>query len=152
MGDICRSPTAEAIFRKKLGQAGLLDRVAVDPAGTGNWRVGKAPDACSILDGARRGYDLSTLRARQVTSEDFRQFDLILAMDQKNMAFLSMYQPEDAHAEVALLLARYGLQPEEVPDPYFGEFNGFVTVIDLLEVACDQLVHEVRRQLESCSA
>ncbi|WP_286790315.1 MULTISPECIES: low molecular weight protein-tyrosine-phosphatase [unclassified Pseudomonas] len=148
MGNICRSPTAEAIFRDKLAKAGLFDRIVVDSAGTGDWHVGKAPDPRSIQEGAKRGYDLSGLRARQITAEDFRSFDLILAMDHENMAFLSRLRPSNASAEVDLLLRRYGLEQDEVPDPYFGGVAGFKHVIDLLEKACEALVHEVRGPLE----
>jgi protein-tyrosine phosphatase len=151
MGNICRSPTAEAIFRDKLAKAGLLEKVFVDSAGTGDWHVGKPPDPRSVREGARRGYDLSGLRARQVTPEDFYSFDLILAMDHENIVFLSELRPSNSTAQVDLLLQRYGSQVSEVPDPYFGGDAGFTHVIDLLEKACDELVHEVRRRLESGS-
>src|SRR5690606_13488103 len=85
LGNICRSPTAEGVLRHKLHEAGLVGQVQVDSAGTGDWHVGKAPDARTRVAAQRRGYDLSQLRARQVAAEDFARFDLILAMDESNL-------------------------------------------------------------------
>ncbi len=142
MGNICRSPTAEGILRAKLDAAGLTGAVELDSAGTGDWHVGKAPDARAIQAAAGRGYDIGDLRARQVAEDDFQRFDLILAMDQDNLAWLEQLRP-DAGAVPELFLARQGLAVDEVPDPYYGGAAGFERVLDLLESACDGLVAEV---------
>lgn len=142
MGNICRSPTAEGILRTKLDAAGLAEAVTLDSAGTGDWHVGKAPDSRAIQAAAGRGYDISGLRARQVTTDDFQRFDLILAMDQDNLAWLEQLCP-DQGAVPELFLARQGLAVDEVPDPYYGGAAGFERVLDLLESACDGLVAEV---------
>ena len=142
MGNICRSPTAEGILRAKLDAAGLAEAVELDSAGTGDWHVGKAPDARAIQAAAGRGYDIGDLRARQVAKDDFQRFDLILAMDQDNLAWLEQLRP-GAGAVPGLFLARQGLAVDEVPDPYYGGAAGFERVLDLLESACDGLVAEV---------
>ena len=142
MGNICRSPTAEGILRAKLDAAGLAEAVELDSAGTGDWHVGKAPDARAIQAAAGRGYDIGDLRARQVAKDDFQRFDLILAMDQDNLAWLEQLRPDEG-AVPELFLARQGLAVDEVPDPYYGGAAGFERVLDLLESACDGLVAEV---------
>ncbi|KTT14358.1 protein tyrosine phosphatase [Pseudomonas oryzihabitans] len=142
MGNICRSPTAEGILRNKLAAAGLAEAVELDSAGTGDWHRGKAPDSRAIQAAAGRGYDISGLRARQVTAADFQRFDLILAMDHDNLAWLEQLRPEGG-AVPELFLARQGLAVDEVPDPYYGGAAGFERVLDLLESACDGLVAEV---------
>ncbi len=147
LGNICRSPTAEGVFRRKLQQAGLEQQVEVDSAGTGDWHVGRAPDSRTRLAAQRRGYDLSSLRARQVQPADFQRFDLILAMDHSNLAHLRAARPAAAAAELDLLLRRFDLPVEEVPDPYYGGEDGFETVLDLIEQACEGLLAEVRRRL-----
>ncbi|WP_309762140.1 low molecular weight protein-tyrosine-phosphatase [Pseudomonas oryzihabitans] len=142
MGNICRSPTAEGILRHKLAAAGLAEAVELDSAGTGDWHRGKAPDSRAIQAAASRGYDISDLRARQVTVADFQRFDLILAMDHDNLAWLEPLRSAEGAAP-ELFLARQGLAVDEVPDPYYGGAAGFERVLDLLESACDGLVAEV---------
>lgn len=147
LGNICRSPTAEGVFRHKLREAGLEQRVLTDSAGTGDWHVGKAPDARTRLAARRRGYVLDDLRARQVEAEDFQRFDLILAMDRNNLAELETLRPAMARSDLDLLLRRYQLAPDEVPDPYYGGEAGFEQVLDLIEQACEGLLREVRSRL-----
>lgn len=147
LGNICRSPTAEGVFRQRLEQAGLAEVVTVDSAGTGDWHIGKAPDARSSQAALRRGYDLSCLRARQVVAADFDRFDLILAMDQANLARLQALRPHGRGAELDLFLRRYQLALDEVPDPYYGGVDGFEQVLDLIERASDGLLAEVRGRL-----
>jgi protein-tyrosine phosphatase len=147
MGNICRSPTAEGVFRHRLLQAGLHERVTVDSAGTGDWHVGKAPDGRSSQAALSRGYDLSSLRARQVLSDDFQRFDLILAMDHDNLARLQALRPASGGAELDLYLRRYALALDEVPDPYYGGADGFEQVLDLIEQASDALLAEIRGRL-----
>lgn len=147
LGNICRSPTAEGVLLHKLREADLLDRVQVDSAGTGDWHVGKAADARTRVAAQRRGYDLSQLRARQVAVADFGRFDLILAMDESNLANLRRLRPGNCSAELDLFLRRYELELDEVPDPYYGGEEGFEQVLDLVERACDALIVEIKGRL-----
>jgi protein-tyrosine phosphatase len=142
LGNICRSPTAEGVLRAKLAAAGLGWRVEVASAGTGSWHLGDPPDHRSQRHAERRGYDLSSLRASQVCEDDFHRFDLILAMDENNLADLRRLAPDGAsRAEVRLFAAT------EVPDPYSGGPEGFERVLDLVESACDQWVEDLGRRL-----
>jgi protein-tyrosine phosphatase len=147
LGNICRSPTAEGVFRHKLRAAGLEDRVQVDSAGTGDWHVGKAPDSRTRQAALRCGYDLSAQRARQVEVADFQRFDLILAMDQSNLRNLKAMRPTDARADLDLYLRRFELALDEVPDPYYGGEDGFEQVLDLIEQASDALLLEIKGRL-----
>ncbi|MCC9291380.1 low molecular weight protein-tyrosine-phosphatase, partial [Pseudomonas aeruginosa] len=128
LGNICRSPTAEGVFRRKVEEAGLASRIHVDSAGTAGWHVGKAPDQRTRLAAQRRGYDLSALRGRQVGIEDFSCHDLILAMDLSNLADLETLRAGRGAAELDLFLRRYGSERDEVPDPYYGGEEGFEQV------------------------
>ncbi|MES2956738.1 MAG: low molecular weight protein-tyrosine-phosphatase [Pseudomonadota bacterium] len=142
MGNICRSPTAEAVLRQRLSAAGLDGQVEVDSAGTGGWHTGEAPDARAQRHALLRGYDLSRLRARRVVEEDFERFDLVLAMDEDNLADLQRLKPASgASAELRLFAA------VEVPDPYHGAAQGFENVLDLIERSSDVLVAELRGRL-----
>ena len=141
MGNICRSPTAEGVLRQRLVAAGLAEQVDVDSAGTGGWHAGEPPDARAQRHARLRGFDLSKLRARRVVEADFECFDLVLAMDQENLAELERIMPADARAEVRLFAA------VEVPDPYHGGAQGFENVLDLIETASDALVPELRLRL-----
>lgn len=147
LGNICRSPTAEGVFRHYVEKAGLSDKVTIDSAGTADWHTGKAPDPRTIKAAAQRGYDLSVLRARQAVAEDFHTFDLILAMDDSNLENLQAIQPADGKAELALYLPRFDQKPRQVPDPYYGGEEGFEQVLDMLEQASEKLLAEVREQL-----
>ena len=126
MGNICRSPTAEAVLRAKAKQAGLA--IEFDSAGTENYHVGDPPDSRSIRHAKTRGYDLSALRARQVHAEDFQAFDLILAADELNLRELRRRCPPEYHRRLQLFLDNVAL-----PDPYYGESDGFEKVLDLVE-------------------
>nr|WP_298136799.1 low molecular weight protein-tyrosine-phosphatase [uncultured Pseudomonas sp.] len=147
LGNICRSPTAEAVLRHKLHEAGLGERIEVDSAGTGDWHVGKAPDARTLRAAKQRGYDLSALRGRQVVADDFTRFDLMLAMDGSNLNHLQRMRPGAAVAELDLFLRRYQAPLDEVPDPYYGGEEGFEQVLDLIEQACDALILELKGRL-----
>ncbi len=147
LGNICRSPTAEAVMRQRLQQAGLADRIEVDSAGTGDWHVGKAPDSRTQQAASRRGYDLSSLRGRQVSVDDFARFDLILAMDGANLRDLQRMRPAQARSELDLYLRRFELAEDDVPDPYYGGSEGFEHVLDLLEQASDALLIELKGRL-----
>ncbi|MFY9179792.1 MAG: low molecular weight protein-tyrosine-phosphatase [Venatoribacter sp.] len=147
LGNICRSPTADAILRKKVKDAGLQKLISVDSAGTAAWHTGKAPDERSTRHAALRGYDLSPLRARQVSFADFYEFDYVLAMDEQNLADL-IDLSDDASTQPELFLKRFNHKfPEtQVPDPYYGGDAGFEHVLDLLEHACDNLLAEIRQK------
>lgn len=133
MGNICRSPTAEAVLRVKAKQAGL--RIEFDSAGTENYHVGDAPDPRSIRHAHARGYDLKPLRARQVHVSDFHEFDLILAADEINLRELRRRCPQEQHHRLALFLGDVAL-----PDPYYGESDDFEKVLDLVEKQAIRLV------------
>ncbi|MBB3014459.1 low molecular weight protein-tyrosine-phosphatase [Cupriavidus alkaliphilus] len=148
MGNICRSPTAEGVLRAKLDAAGLAALVELDSAGTHEYHLGRAPDPRTQRHALRRGYDLSALRARKVGVPDFDRFDLILAMDRENLAGLLQLRP-DAGDKVRLLMSfatRH--HADEVPDPYYGEGDGFERVLDYIEDACDGLVAELHQRLQ----
>lgn len=148
LGNICRSPTAEGVFRRLLDQHGLASRVAVDSCGIGPWHVGKSPDLRAREAAARRGVDLSGLRARQLADEDFTRFDYLLAMDHDNLAALHERRPPDCQAHVGLFLAFVGEQAREVPDPYFGGDDGFDEVLDLIEAASHGLLEDIQARLD----
>lgn len=141
LGNICRSPTAEAVFRARAAARGLEDALHIDSAGTGDWHLGKAPDRRAQEAAARRGYDLSPLRARQVTPEDLRRFDLVLAMDDENLRDLQQLGGNRAGAVLYRLMDFHPEAPvTEVPDPYYGTTGGFEHVLDLIETASDHLL------------
>jgi protein-tyrosine phosphatase len=147
MGNICRSPTAEAVLRHKLDAAGLGETVTVDSAGTHAWHAGSPPDQRSSTHAARRGYSLAGLRAREVVEADFDQFDLILAMDWDNLALLEERCPPPYRRKLGRLTEHCRLHDSPVvPDPYAGGAQGFEEVLDLVEDACDGLVTMLRRQ------
>lgn len=124
LGNICRSPLAEAAMRAAAIEAELA--VEVDSAGTGNWHIGQPPDPRAIATAARRGIDIGGLRARQVTRADFEAFDYVVALDEKNLADLCRMRPADATADLSLLLDHVdGRAGQAVADPYFGGDEGF---------------------------
>lgn len=148
LGNICRSPTAEGVFRKLIADAGLDGRVRVDSAGTAGYHQGAPPDARAAAAAKARGFDLDGIRARRVVTDDFEAFDLILAMDEDNLVELQQAAPDDARARLALLLD-YAPQRgvRSVPDPYYGGRNGFEQVLDLVTEACTGLIDELRRSI-----
>ena len=147
MGNICRSPMAQAVFQQLVKDAGLADVVQVDSAGTHDYHVGEAPDARAQQAAGRRGYDLSRLRARQARREDFDAFDLVLAMDRVNMRALQRLCPQ-AHAHKLKLFMEFHSNREirEVPDPYYGGEDGFERVLDMVEDAGQGLLRHLRER------
>jgi protein-tyrosine phosphatase len=148
LGNICRSPTAEGVFRAAVERAGLGQRIKADSAGLGDWHVGSPPDRRAIQAARRRGYDLTSLRGRQVEVADFRRFGWILAMDEGNMRALSDMQPPDFGGHLGLLLdfaPELGLR--EVPDPYYGGPDGFDRVLDLVEASTTGLLARLQATL-----
>ena len=148
MGNICRSPTAECVLRHLVGEAGLQDRIHIDSAGTHGYHVGAPPDERSAHHARLRGYELSGLRARQVQAVDFARFDLILAMDHDNLALLQEDCPPEHHSKLRRLMefAPPGLG-DVVADPYYGGKQGFETVLDHVEAACQGLLLHIRSEL-----
>lgn len=145
LGNICRSPTAEGVMRYQVDAAGLADRIAIDSAGTGDWHVGEPPDTRAQAAARMRGYDLSALRARQVSAADFERFDLLLAMDEANFAELRRRCPPEHRDKVRLLMEfAPGAAEVEVADPYFGGAQGFEQVLDQVERACAGLLDTLR--------
>jgi protein-tyrosine phosphatase len=136
-GNICRSPTAEAVFRSLSQQQGI--ELRVESAGLGDWHVGDAPDERAQHHAKQRGYDLSAQRARQVSLRDFEEFDMILAMDRGHLRSLHAMAPPRHHAKIRLFV-----QGRDVPDPYYGGPDGFERVLDLVEAQCLRLVQELK--------
>jgi protein-tyrosine phosphatase len=136
-GNICRSPTAEGVLRELGRKEGVP--LQVESRGTHDYHVGEAPDERALRHARRRGYDLSALRARQLTERDFEEFDLILAMDQGHLRVLRRMCPAEHVSKVRLLMPG-----RDVPDPYYGGPEGFEQVLDLVEAACRELLAEIR--------
>jgi protein-tyrosine phosphatase len=148
LGNICRSPTAHGVFVRQVADAGLSDTVDIDSAGTGAWHIGEPPDARATVAARGRGYDLSPLRARQVTPGDFERFDYILAMDRSNLMHLDSMRPGGYPGHLGLFLDFHPDAPvSEVPDPYYGGDAGFEEVLDLVETAGSALLSTIRREL-----
>ncbi|MDR5750155.1 MULTISPECIES: low molecular weight protein-tyrosine-phosphatase [unclassified Caballeronia] len=148
LGNICRSPSAEAVFLHCVAQAKLADRIVVDSAGTGDWHIGQPPDERAQRAARRRGYDLSPLRGRQITADDFAHFDLLIAMDDANAAALTEICPKE-HRDKIRLLMEFATRDDSrvVVDPYFGGDDGFERVLDQCEDACEGLLKALRTQL-----
>jgi protein-tyrosine phosphatase len=149
LGNICRSPTAHAVFQQRLVAAGLHDQVLVDSAGTGDYHIGAAPDVRTRAAGAARGYDMSALRARQVRAEDFLDFDFLLAMDENNLRDLERQCPPAHRHKLRLFMDFANDRGRSVPDPYYGEAESFQQVLDLVECAADGLLLHIRSRLSS---
>ncbi|HJP44610.1 MAG: low molecular weight protein-tyrosine-phosphatase [Arenicellales bacterium] len=145
LGNICRSPTAEGVFRGIVKSAGLEDLIRIDSAGTHGYHVGEKPDPRAVAAAQLRQIDLSAFRGRQADSEDFYEFDFILAMDRSNLSHLARIAPPQAKAQLDLLLDfATDCDEHEVPDPYYGGNNGFERVLDLIENAATGLLSEIR--------
>ncbi len=145
MGNICRSPTAEGVFRKMIVGTPLEDKVEIDSAATHDYQIGAAPDVRATHHAARRGIDLTSIRARQVTTSDFRHFDYVLAMDENNLEHLKAMSPT-RHAHKAELFLNYSPtrgqvgNKMEVPDPYMGKDEDFELALNLIEHGCAGLL------------
>ena len=145
MGNICRSPTAHGVFRQKVADAGLAEVIEVDSAGTHNFHPGSPPDRRSQAHAAKRGYDFSDLRARQIRGTDFEHYDLILVMDAENLAAVGAVCPSLHRGKIRRLTdycLRY-IDSDEVPDPYYGSAQEFERALDLIEDACDGLMQQL---------
>jgi protein-tyrosine phosphatase len=149
MGNICRSPTAEAVFRQYVEHAGMSEIINIDSAGTHDYHIGEPPDKRTQRVALQRGYDMSGLRGRQVEQADFHRFDYVLAMDIVNLDILQRLAPQGSQTQAQLFLgyARHHSE-REVPDPYFGGADGFERVLDMVEDAAEGLLQHIRQRLQ----
>jgi protein-tyrosine phosphatase len=145
LGNICRSPTAHGVFQGMVNSNGFADAICVDSAGTGDWHIGHSPDQRTAQVAVSKGYDLSELRARLVTSDDFEQFDYVIAMDKANLSDLEVMQPAGYSGYLGLFLD-FSTQTKhsEVPDPYYGGEDGFELVFNLVEEASQGLLDHIQ--------
>lgn len=147
MGNICRSPTAEGVFRHKVSEAGLEDQIHIDSAGTIAYHEGHPPDPRAQKAALKRGIDLSSQRARRVSGEDFEEFDLVIAMDSDNHYELEMICPPGYEDRLHMFLKfAQNTRETEVPDPYYGGSGGFETVLDMIEDAAEGLLQHLQEQ------
>jgi protein-tyrosine phosphatase len=147
-GNICRSPTAEGVFRALVARAGLAEAIRVDSCGTHGYHVGEPPDERTIRHAARRGYVLANLRARKLASADFANFDHLIALDRIHRQILQTQAPAEARSKISLLLdhaPELGLR--DVPDPYYSDASAFDHVLDLVESACAGLLRTLTSRL-----
>ncbi len=146
MGNICRSPTAEGLFRQAVAEAGLLEHIEIDSAGTHAYHVGEPPDRRAQASALNRGVDLSRQRARKINVEDFEIYDYILAMDEENLANLkNLCQPHHTEKLRLFLGCAEHMNEKEVPDPYYGGSQGFEYVLDLVEAASEGLLAHIQK-------
>ena len=147
MGNICRSPTAEAVFRQYVERAGLAGQIVIDSAGTHDYHVGSPPDSRTQRAAQQRGFDMTQLRGRQVEAADFSRFDYVLAMDSANLTILNRLAPKDSTVQACLFLdyAHHHVE-REVPDPYYGGMDGFERVLDMVEDAAAGLLQHLRER------
>ena len=144
MGNICRSPTAEAVFRRRAALAGLADRIEIDSAGTHGGHAGAPPDLRAVAAAARRGYDLSTIRSRPVVQADFQRFHYILGMDNHNLRLLRALRPDGATGYLGRLLDfAPHLGREEISDPYYSSASAFEEALDQIQAGADGLIAAV---------
>jgi len=152
LGNICRSPAAEGIFRDMVRAEGLEDKIHIDSCGTGGWHEGDGPDNRMIAHAHKRGYDLSQLEARQIrVPEDLAGFDYILTMDNANLKHVLALDVQRLHHQKVRPLVTYCKihDIKEVPDPYYREDAGFEHVLDLLEDACRELLTHIKKELQA---
>ena len=148
-GNICRSPTAEGVLRDLARRRGLSDRVRVASRGTHDYHVGEPPDPRTVRHARERGYDLSAQRASQMARADFEAFDYILAMDRGHLRTLQALAPKGCAAKVGLFLEASGQwKGEDVPDPYYGDVDGFEQVLDMVEEAAGRWLDRVEADLD----
>lgn len=145
MGNICRSPTAHAVFRHLVQEHGLTELIEIDSAGTHAYHVGNPPDSRSMQTARKRGIDMSDLRARQVDLGDFYHYDYLIAMDDYNLSLLQEMAPRDMAHKLSLFLSfAPHLKEREVPDPYYGGADGFELVFDMVQAASEGLLSHIK--------
>jgi len=146
LGNICRSPTAHAVFEKFVANAGLTDVISVESAGTGHYHIGEKPDKRSRSAAMKRGFDLSGQRAQQVQMSDFEHYDYILAMDDSNLEILLSLSPQQYRHKISLFMEFADNDSMAVPDPYYSGHDGFELVLDLVEEASAGLLAHIQKQ------
>ena len=147
-GNICRSPTAEAVFRHQVKQHNMLELFEIDSAGTHGYHVGHPPDERSEKAALARGISMKGQSARSVQMDDFMNFDLMLAMDEGHYQHLERMRPAAARAEVKMFLDYHPSQSGSVPDPYYGGAKGFDNVFDMIEEASTILLQSLKKKLQ----
>ena len=146
MGNICRSPTAHGVFQTMVDEQGLSDQILVDSAGTHSYHIGNPPDSRSQATARSRGVELAGLSARQFETDDFLDFDFLLAMDSSNLSSMSSLCPDNPRARLDLMLEYSDkFKQKEVPDPYYGN-DGFELVFDMISDASEGLLEHIRKQ------
>jgi len=150
LGNICRSPVAEGVFRHLLEKKSLSNQILVDSAGTGNWHAGEAPDLRTQQNLLSHGIDISSLKARQLQLEDFTKYDLILVMDKSNLEDVVKLAKNDFQKSKVHLLRNFDPEPEsrEVPDPYYGGKQGFENVYQIVKRSCEKLIERIAAREE----
>ena len=151
LGNICRSPTAEAVFRRQVGEAGLT-HITVDSAGTAGYHTGARPDKRSMAVAVERGYDFSGIACRKVSKNDFVLFDLIIPMDKDNERQLLKHCPHQYRDKIKLMMSFAEQDVDEVPDPYYGGAKGFSLVLDFIEEACSGLLNSLTTNIADDSS
>jgi len=150
LGNICRSPTSEGVFRKLAAQHRIEHAVEIDSAGTGGYHIGRPPDARAAAAAAKRDIDITALRARQVITQDFEIFDYVIAMDRQNYEYLIRLAPRHVRNKVCLFMDfASDWSIEEVPDPYYGGVAGFERVLDMIEDASKGLIEDIKLRFQS---
>lgn len=145
-GNICRSPTAEAVFRRQVTEANLTKEIIIDSAGTHGYHVGEPPDERSKEAATARGYDMTGQAARRVQEHDFQRFDVVVAMDKGHLRHLTDMAPGDTYERVKLFSSYVpGGMPQDVPDPYYGGDKGFEDVLDMIESGSKGLLNAIQR-------
>ena len=147
MGNICRSPTAEGVFRHMVEQSDAEDEISIDSAGTHAYHVGNPPDGRAQDAALKRDIDLSSQHARRVSRDDFEEFDYVIAMDESNRSDLLSICPDGYEDRIHLFLDFSGGDESEVPDPYYGQGRGFEIVLNLVEDASDGLLKHIRKTI-----
>ncbi len=147
LGNICRSPSAEGVFRSLVEKSGLEDSIKIDSCGTGDWHIGKAPDSRATQAARKRGIDISNLRARQFVAADLDGFDYVLVMDQQNLTDVTDIWHHSGGTRPELFLGYGRSRHQEVPDPYYGGPDGFEFVLDLIDEAGEGLLADIRERL-----
>ena len=145
LGNICRSPTAHALFQAQVNREGLSHKITVDSAGTGGWHIGHPPDKRAQITALEHGCDISHLRSRVVKVSDFSTFDYILAMDQDNFKHLAMMKPTNYQGVLGLFLTEANVvQVDEVPDPYYGNEKNFEQAMTLIQCGVSGLMNRIK--------
>ena len=144
LGNICRSPTAQAVFEKKISERKLETLITVDSCGTGSWHLGKMPDSRAVEMAGKRGYSLSHLRARKIESSDFENFDYLIVMDRENLKEVTRLLPDNFQGNLVLFSSFIADSAVvDIPDPYYGGRRGFDNVINLVEMGCSGLLKDI---------